>query len=276
MHPNRLLNLLARNAHQGAFKAEGNVIYLYDVIVGSDEEAAWFGGVSPQAFIAQLKGMTGPVALRINSPGGDVFAAKAICQAIREYPDPITATVDGLAASAASLVAVSADTCQMAPGSFLMIHKAWTVRMGNADDFTAAAALLGKVDVSLAETYAAKAQGVADDFAAMMAAETWITAVEAVELGLADVVIEATKKTGPDAAQARNRWDLSAYDNAPKADTVTITTTTTVTIEEDECDPEDPVVDPIDPAAPATPDQSFAAADRRARIHAVRMLQEIA
>lgn len=213
MRSTKLLNLLASNAKRGEFRAEGNTIYLYDVIVGSDFEAEWFGGVSPQSFLRQLKEMSGTVHLRINSPGGEVFAARAIAQAMREYDGEIVAHVDGVAASAASLIAVSASRVVMGPGTFLMIHEAWTCLCGNSGELRTVADLLDKIDGTIAETYAAKSGKPAEDFVALMKAETWFTPAEAVEIGLADEVVE-------DGAKPSNRatWDLSAYDHAPAAE----------------------------------------------------------
>jgi hypothetical protein len=103
----KLLALLARNAKKGEFRAEGNVIYLYDIIVAADADAEWFGGVSAESFVQTLRGMSGDVELRINSPGGDVFGAKAMAQAVRDYPGQVTAHVDGIAASAATFLTAS-------------------------------------------------------------------------------------------------------------------------------------------------------------------------
>jgi ATP-dependent protease ClpP protease subunit len=153
---NKLRALLASNKKLGSFRAEGNTIYLYDMIVADDFEAEWWGGISPSGFIEQLKQMKGDVAIRVNSPGGDVFGAVAICQAMREYDGAITVHVDGYAASAASVIAVAAPKVIMAPGSFMMIHNAWTVAIGNADDMLSTAELLDKVDGSIAESYASK------------------------------------------------------------------------------------------------------------------------
>lgn len=211
MHRNKLLNLLASNAKRGEFRAEANVIYLYDMIVSSKAEADWIGGVDAETFVQALRGMTGDVAVRINSPGGDVFGARAMAQAIRDYPGVVTAHVDGFAASAATFITSAADKTIMAAGSLMMIHKAWSLAMGNADDFIATAALLEKIDGTIADTYAAAATArgiVPGDFAAMMAAETWMTGQEAVEVGLADGI-------APDAPKVSARWDLSVYDNAP-------------------------------------------------------------
>lgn len=206
-----LLNLLSRNAHKGSLRAEGNTIELYDVIVGSDIEAEWWGGISPTGFRRALEAMAGPVTVRINSPGGDVFAGRAIAQAIREYKADVTVQVDGYAASIASIIAIAGTRCIMAPGSMMMIHKSWTFAIGNSEDMLETADLLEKVDGTIAETYAAKGNKSVDEFAALMAAETWFTASEAVAVGLADEAIS-------DGPKASARWDLSAYAKAPLAD----------------------------------------------------------
>jgi ATP-dependent Clp protease protease subunit len=205
----QLTRLIQANRGRGSFRAEGNRLAVYDVIVSSDADAAWLGGVSAEAFARELRAMTGDVELRINSPGGDVFAARAMAQAMREHPGKVTAYVDGVAASAASLLAVSAAETVMAPGSMMMIHEAWTIALGNKGDFLSTAALLEKIDASIVETYQAKAGGEPAQWAAQMAAETWYTAAEAVKAGLADRVSDAK----PAAAQAA--WDLGVYDNAP-------------------------------------------------------------
>jgi ATP-dependent Clp protease, protease subunit len=206
-----LHRLIQANRGRGSFRAEGNRLVVYDVIVASDADAAWLGGISAETFARELRAMAGDVELRINSPGGDVFAARAMAQAMREHPGKVTAYVDGVAASAASLLAVSAGETVMAPGSMMMIHEAWTIALGNKGDFLATAALLEKIDASIVETYQAKAGGKPDQWAAEMAAETWYTAAEAVKAGLADRVAEDK----PVAAQAA--WDLGVYDHAPAA-----------------------------------------------------------
>jgi ATP-dependent protease ClpP protease subunit len=219
MRPNRLLSLLKSNASKGVFKAEDNTIYLYDVIVSSDEEADWFGGVSAESFVSALKGMSGPVQLRINSPGGDVFGARVMANAIREYDGEVTAHVDGLAASAATFLTSVADDTIMGEGSMLMVHKAWSLAIGNADDFMATASVLEKMDGTIAQTYAEAAERRGKepaDFAKMMSDETWLTAQEAIDLGLADSVA-APKAKGK--AKNQIKWDLSAFDHAPPIDT---------------------------------------------------------
>lgn len=210
---NHLLNLLRNNARKGEFRAEGNTLYLYDVIVTSKSDADWFGGVDSETFVQALASMTGDVAVRVNSPGGDVFGGRAMAQAIRDYPGKVTVYVDGYAASAASFVTAAADHVVMGEGSFQMIHNAWTIALGNASDLLAQAEVLEKIDGTIADTYAgaSKRRGKvvdAAEFAALMGEETWLTAQEAIEVGLADEVAASSPK-------AASRWDVSAYAKAP-------------------------------------------------------------
>ena len=254
MHHNKLLNLLRNNAKKGEFRAEGNTIFLYDVIVSSKAEAEWFGGVDAETFVQTIRGMTGDVSLRINSPGGDVFAARAMAQAIRDHQGTVTAYVDGYAASAASFVTSVADKTIMSQGSMMMIHKAASIALGNADDFMATAALLEKIDGTIVETYQAaadKRKKAAPDFMSMMAAETWLTAQEAIDAGLADEV-------SSDAPKASARWDFSAYDKPPV---------------EAEIEAEaDPVIEPIvEPVIEPEPEVITNEIERRQRINALRL-----
>lgn len=210
--PNRLLNLLRNNARRGEFRAEANTIYLYDVIAGDDIEAGLFGGVTATGVIAALDGTNGPLRVRINSPGGDVFAGWAIAQALRDYAarkGEVTAIVDGVAASAASVIAVSASRVLMARSSLMMIHKAWSAVVGNSDDMLQVAALLEKVDGLLAGLYAGRGGGDEDEFMALMSAETWFTPDEAMALRLADGLAD------DEAQGVAARWDLTAFANAP-------------------------------------------------------------
>jgi len=201
------------NKARGQFQADGDVLWLYDAIAGDQDEADWLGGVSPVAFMSALRATKGPVTLRINSPGGSVFGAQAMVAAMREHPMPITARVDSLAASAASVIAAEAAVLEMVPGAKLMIHKSWSLAIGNADEMMSTAALLEKIDGDLAATYARRANGSADAFLEMMRAETWFTADEAVAVGLADRVV--TENTQRQAAA----WDLSAFARAPAVET---------------------------------------------------------
>lgn len=215
MHP--MLKLLASNRKRGYFKAEtapaGDeaTIYLYDMIVDSQDEADWWGGVAPETFVKALNAMDAPtIHLRVKSPGGSVFAARAMEQAIREHKSRIVTHIDGLAASAATFLVLPSDEIIIAPGSFYMIHKAWTIAYGNADDFRKGADLLDQIDGSLVKSYASKTGQKPEDIADWMAAETWLEAERAVELGFCDAVAEDKK-----AKAMASAWDLSAYQHAP-------------------------------------------------------------
>lgn len=215
--PNSLTKLLASNKKRPdrlpqskiVAEADETTIYIYDAIVADEDTAYWWGGVAAETLVPLIRAIKGgTVHLRINSPGGDVFAAQTICQAIRDTGAKVIAHIDGYAASAATVIATAADEVEISDGGFYMIHNAWTWAMGNANDLTATATLLSKIDGSLAGQYAKKSGMAVDDVRAAMDAETWYTAEEAVAAGLVDRVAAGKKA---DAA-----WDMSAYARAPK------------------------------------------------------------
>jgi ATP-dependent protease ClpP protease subunit len=211
----KLFNLAQANAGKGAgirSETDGDVanIYVYDII-----DAYW--GISAQDFVRTVANIEGgTVNLHINSPGGDVFEARAMMAAIAEHKATFTAKIDGLCASAATALSLACDTVEIVEGGFYMIHKAWTLALGNADDMRASADLLDKVDGVLADGYAKKAGMDREAVIAAMAAETWYTAEEAFEAGFADAVIEIGG-----AKNAALGFDVKAYDNAPSALTET-------------------------------------------------------
>ena len=217
MHP--MQKLLISNRRQGKFEVlakagtDEATIYLYDMIVSSDDEAEWWGGVSPQSFVKALNEISaGTIHLRVNSPGGSVFAGRAIEQAIREHKSKIIVHVDGIAASAASFLIMAADEIIMAPGSFLMIHKAWTFSYGNADDLRKQAELLDQLDGSFVRTYAKRSGQGEEQLATWLAAETWFSDQDAVRQGFADRVAE--EDAPKDQAVS---WNLAAFEHAPSA-----------------------------------------------------------
>lgn len=213
----RLLQLIRDNARRDASPIRTEVasdeatIYLYDVIDS-------YFGVSATDFAAELSALKGKkVQLRINSPGGDVFEARAIAVAIAQHGN-VHANIDGVAASAATYIATACKTAQIADGAFFMIHNAWTFAYGNKADLLATADLLNKVDQSIVSDFVKKTGKTADEIAAWMDAETWFTAQEAVDNGFVDSVYDL-KSTGEaaDAPAAHGSWNLKAYANAPKA-----------------------------------------------------------
>ena len=206
-----LIRMRLATKGRGDFSAEAGTIWLYDASASSDGEAEWAGGISPRQFISALAETTGPVTLRVNSPGGSVFGAQAMIAAMRAHPEPITVQIDSLAASAASVIAAEAAECVISPGAMMMIHQAWGMTVGNADDHAQTQSLLSRMDRQIAETYARRGAGSADEYLAMMAAETWFDAAEAVAAGLSDRIADAGSQ------RVSAQWDLSGYQAAPWA-----------------------------------------------------------
>lgn len=166
-------------------------LYIYDEIMPA-YMAEWFGGVSAEGLIEQLSEISAStINVRINSPGGSVFEAIAIYNTLVSHSATINVYVDALAASAASIVAMAGDKITMMVGSQLMIHDAIGIEMGNAAEMRAMAEFLDQQSDNLASIYAAKAGGEIGDWRALMLAETWMFAAEAVEMGLADEIYSA-------------------------------------------------------------------------------------
>lgn len=149
-------------------------------------------GVSAKNFLNDLRSITGAeVDVEINSPGGDVFAGLAIYNGLRASGKKINVKVLGLAASAASLIAMAGDTIEMPENAFLMVHNPWGFAMGGADEMRNTADVLDKIGMSLVSTYA-KRTGKSDaEITALLDAETWMTAQEAVDAGFATSVTPA-------------------------------------------------------------------------------------
>lgn len=137
------------------------------------------------------------VTLKINSPGGDVFAGVTMYNQLRAHKSGVTVQVLGIAASAASIIAMAGRRVEMARNAKMMIHKAWALAVGNEDVMVKSASVLRRVDESLADTYAARAGMTNAKVMAMMAAETWMTVKEAIELGFADAELDQDAQAGP-------------------------------------------------------------------------------
>lgn len=204
---NKLLQLIANNAKADkppSIKAEAGKVYVYDVI-----DRDW--GASAKALIEALAPMAGkPVALHINSPGGDVFEARAMVAAVRGHGAPVTVYIDGLAASAATYLALAGDKVHINDGGLFMVHNSWTLAWGNKHELKSTADLLDKIDGTIAADYSRKTGASTEQIAEWMDAETWFTAEEAKAAGFVD---EISGQVDPDKSA---RWNLSAYDNAPK------------------------------------------------------------
>lgn len=159
---------------------------------GAIADESWWGDeVTPAAFQAELKQHTGDVTVWINSPGGDVFAAAQIYTMLRNHPGKVTVKIHGIAASAASVVAMAGDTTLISPVGMLMIHNPSTMAAGEKKDMEQAIAVLDEVKESILNAYAAKTGLSRNRLAKMMDAETWLSAGEAQRLGFVDGVLFA-------------------------------------------------------------------------------------
>ncbi len=159
-------------------------LFIYDEI----GENFWGEGVTAKNLAGELKELKSAarINVRINSPGGSVFDGNAIHNALVNHPAEVHVHVDGMALSAASIVAMAGDTITMAENSMMMIHDPWAVVQGSAEDLDAMSEVLGKIKKGLVDSYHHKTALGKRKIAAMMTAETWMTAGEAVELGFAD------------------------------------------------------------------------------------------
>lgn len=169
-------------------------LYIYDEIMPA-HMVEWFGGgVSAEGLIEQLSEISASTLnVRINSPGGSAFEGIAIYNTLVSHSATINVYVDALAASAASIVAMAGDKITMMVGSQMMIHDAIGVEMGNAAEMRAMADFLDGQSDNIASIYASKAGGDASDWRAIMLAETWMMAQEAVDMKLADEVYSVEK-----------------------------------------------------------------------------------
>lgn len=170
-------------------------------------------GVSAKAFTtAMASAGAGPIRVRINSPGGNVMDGMAIFNALRVHPGGVTTVIDGLAASAASFIALAGTTCDMGEMSMFMIHNSSTIAWGNKADLAAVAETLAKIDTQMVDVYAQKTGLSPEDVAALMDAETWYTPTEALAAGFANSIVTPPAKAPIDPApdtNARTRRILS-------------------------------------------------------------------
>lgn len=179
-------------------KAEDDeaTISIYEVI-GEDYWTG--GGVTVKRIDAALRSVGNrDVTVNINSPGGDVFEGIAIYNRLREHQGKITVKVFGLAASAASIIAMAGDNVQVGAASFIMIHNAWVLAVGNRHDLRDVAEFLEPFDRALADVYVARSQQPLEAVQAAMDAETWMSGGQAVELGYADALLAADEAVTTD------------------------------------------------------------------------------
>ena len=162
-----------------------------EILIYGDIGDSWDGpGITARALADELKRVSATALdVRINSYGGDVFEGLAIYSQLVASKKTVTVYVDGIAASAASVIAMAGDVIRVAEAGFLMIHDAWTFAMGNADDLRAVADRVDATSGQIATVYAARAKKSATEVRDLMRAETWFSGLEAVDAGLADEVV---------------------------------------------------------------------------------------
>jgi ATP-dependent protease ClpP protease subunit len=187
-------------------------ILLYDEI-GAD----WMGnGTTARSVRSSLDaaGACSKIVLRINSPGGDAFEGIAIGNVLKATGKPIDVYVDGLAASAASIVAMCGDTITMASNAMMMVHNAWTLCAGYASDMRKMGDTLDRISTSIAQTYVDKTGKPLDEIQALMDAESWLSAADCVESGFATAIAAANE---PAIAMARGFKVLNLMKRVPES-----------------------------------------------------------
>ncbi|EOW2356815.1 head maturation protease, ClpP-related [Cronobacter sakazakii] len=195
-----------------------NSISIFDVI-GADY---WGEGVTASRIAGALRSLNGAdVTVNINSPGGDMFEGLAIYNLLREYEGKVTVKVLGLAASAASIIAMAGDDVQIGRGAFLMIHNCWVYAMGNRHDLAQIATDMAPFDKAMSDIYQARSGLDAATVDKMMDGETYIGGSEAVEKGFADSLLSADEIADDDespAAALRKLDALLAKANTPRSE----------------------------------------------------------
>ena len=185
-------------------KNEGDAprrLYLNGIIA----EESWFeDDVTPALFKADLDAGSGDIEVWINSPGGDVVAASQIYSMLMEYPANVTVKIDGMAASAASVIAMAGTTVLMAPTAIMMIHNPLTVAIGDSAEMRRAIHMLDEFKDAIMNAYEIKTGMSRTKISHLMDAETWLSANSAVEMGFADGMLYADSEKGAHAHALTN------------------------------------------------------------------------
>jgi ATP-dependent Clp protease protease subunit len=165
---------------------DGRTLY-FDGYIAED---SWFDDdITPKKFKSELTASEGDISVWLNSPGGDVFAASQIYTMLKEYKGKVTVKIDGIAASAASVIAMAGSEILMSPVAMMMIHNPSTVIFGEESDFQSGIDMLSEVKESIINAYEQKTGLTRNKISKMMDSETWFSAKKAVELGFADKVL---------------------------------------------------------------------------------------
>lgn len=188
---------------------------------GPISEDTWFGDeITPAMFRNELSKVSGDLTVWLNSPGGDVFAASQIYTMLRNHKGKVTVKIDGIAASAASVVAMAGDETLIAPTGMLMIHNPSTVAFGNKEAMQKAIELLDEVKESIINAYEEKSALSRSKIARMMDEETWLNAKKAQSLGLVDGILFASGQPKPEEDEPDEDENTPKQDE-PKEDTLT-------------------------------------------------------
>ena len=163
---------------------------------GTIAEESWFDDdVTPQIFKDELNSGSGDITVWVNSPGGDCIAAAQIYNMLMDYKGNVTVKIDGIAASAASVIAMAGTKVLVSPVSMLMIHNPMTIAYGNSAEMQKAIDMLGSVKDSILNAYEIKTGLSRTKLSHLMDAETWMDANKAIELGFADEIMQRSAAT---------------------------------------------------------------------------------
>ena len=231
-------------------------------------DTTWYGDeVTPEIFKEELNAGCGPVVLHINSPGGDCVAASQIYTFLMDYPADVIVQIDGLAASAASVIAMAGTTVRMSPTALMMLHNPWTTAMGDAAEMQKAIDLLDEVKESIINAYQIKTGLSRQKLSNIMNAETWLNAHKAKELGFCDEVLYESEE---DDAEPGAKPDFIFSE---KTAVLTLMNKVLASIPKPPVEPEHPPnkdeqPEPDEPAAPAAPipDNRVKASDLEKRL----------
>ncbi len=232
---------------------ETRTLFLEGVIA----EESWFADdVTPAMFKEDLFSGDGPITLHINSPGGDCIAASQIYTMLMDYPHDVTVQIDGMAASAASVIAMAGTRVAMSPTSVMMIHNPFTAAMGDSDEMRKAIQLLDEVKESIINAYQIKTGLSRAKLSHLMDSETWMNAKKAKELGFCDEILYTGDNELPDT-------DVSGFSYGRKAAAACLMNRVIATL------PKQEPAHPPDPEAlhePITPDNRVKVADLEKRL----------
>ena len=168
-------------------------------INGEIASESWFDDdVTPKLFKDELLSGNGPITIWLNSPGGDCIAASQIYSMLMDYAGEVTIKIDGIAASAASVIAMAGTKVLMAPTALMMIHNPMTMAWGDKSEMTKAIEMLDEVKESIVNAYEIKTGMSRAKISHLMDSETWMNANKAIELGFADDILEDKKKCAAD------------------------------------------------------------------------------